>query len=106
VLRAIAGGRAVIVDARDEAEWRGENSPPIGRDYCPRKGRIPGARWLPWRAMFDSADGMARFAAPDRIRSRCEALAIAGHTPVIVHCFADVRASSVVLGLRAAGSRK
>ncbi len=33
----------VKLDVRDWDEWIGESSSPYGKDYAPRKGRIPGA---------------------------------------------------------------
>ena len=41
-----------ILDVRDVDEWIGESSSPYGKDFCPRKGRIPGAVWLEWYRMM------------------------------------------------------
>ena len=38
----------VLLDVRDVDEWIGESSSPYGKDYAPRKGRIPGAKWIEW----------------------------------------------------------
>jgi thiosulfate/3-mercaptopyruvate sulfurtransferase len=46
VLRAVEKGGAVLLDIRDAEEWIGESSSPYGKDFCPRKGRIPGAKWI------------------------------------------------------------
>jgi thiosulfate/3-mercaptopyruvate sulfurtransferase len=46
VLETIEKKNAVLLDVRDVDEWIGESSSPYGRDCCPRKGRLPGARWL------------------------------------------------------------
>ncbi len=32
------------LDVRDVDEWIADSSSPYGKDFCPRKGRIPGAR--------------------------------------------------------------
>ena len=34
----------VKLDVRDVDEWIAESSSPYGKDFCPRKGRIPGAK--------------------------------------------------------------
>ena len=40
---AALGTDTVLLDVRDIDEWIGDSSSPYGRDYAPRKGRIPGA---------------------------------------------------------------
>jgi 3-mercaptopyruvate sulfurtransferase SseA len=35
----------ISLDVRDVDEWIGGSSSPCGKDYAPRKGRIPGAKW-------------------------------------------------------------
>jgi hypothetical protein len=30
-----------------------------GKDFCPRKGRLPGAKWLEWYKLHDRKDGVA-----------------------------------------------
>ena len=42
VLERPPGSR--ILDVRDVDEWVADSSSPYGKDFCPRKGRIPGAR--------------------------------------------------------------
>lgn len=48
MLEALNDKETIILDVRDVSEWIGESSSPYGIDYCPRKGRIPGARWIEW----------------------------------------------------------
>ena len=43
---AIKERRIVKLDVRDVDEWIGESSSPYGKDFCPRKGRIPGSVWI------------------------------------------------------------
>ena len=43
---AVADPGVVKLDVRDVVEWIGESSSPYGKDFCPRKGRIPGFVWL------------------------------------------------------------
>ena len=45
---AVADPNIVKLDTRDVDEWIAELSSPYGKDFCPRKGRIPGARWIEW----------------------------------------------------------
>jgi 3-mercaptopyruvate sulfurtransferase SseA len=35
----------ISLDVRDVDAWIGDSSSPYGKDYAPRKGRIPGAKW-------------------------------------------------------------
>ena len=39
---AVKDPRTVKLDVRDVDEWIAESSSPYGKDFCPRKGRIPG----------------------------------------------------------------
>ena len=49
---AVADDAVVKLDTRDVDEWVGTSSSPYGKDFCPRKGRIPGARWIEWYRMM------------------------------------------------------
>ena len=49
---AIKERRIVKLDVRDVDEWIGESSSPYGKDFCPRKGRIPGSVWIEWYRMM------------------------------------------------------
>src|ERR1700761_2344199 len=58
MLAALDKPNIAILDVRDIDEWIGESSSPYGKDFCPRKGRIPGAVWLEWyRMMKPTAEG-------------------------------------------------
>lgn len=46
MLAAVNDPTIVKLDVRDVDEWIGTSSSPYGPDFCPRKGRIPGAKWL------------------------------------------------------------
>jgi thiosulfate/3-mercaptopyruvate sulfurtransferase len=52
MLDAVNNPAIVKLDVRDVDEWVGTSSSPYGVDFCPRKGRIPGARWLEWYRMM------------------------------------------------------
>mgnify|MGYP001765689853 CR=1 FL=1 len=103
MLAAVAGGGPAILDVRDVDEWIGDSSSPYGKDYCPRKGRIPGARWIEWyRMMKPTADG-PRFKAPDEILAECASVGLTPATPVYLYCFKGARASNTFLALKEAG---
>src|SRR5712664_1140696 len=67
MLAAVGKPGIALLDVRDVDEWIGESSSPYGKDFCPRKGRIPGAVWLEWyRMMKPTAEG-PRFKSKDEI---------------------------------------
>ncbi|WP_410473497.1 sulfurtransferase [Guyparkeria sp. TX1] len=48
VLAALERDDVVLLDVRDVDEWIAESSSPYGKDFCPRKGRLPDAKWIEW----------------------------------------------------------
>lgn len=92
-----------ILDVRDVDEWIGESSSPYGKDFCPRKGRIPGARWLEWYRMMKPTAGGPRFKSKDEILAECATVGITADTPVYLYCFKGARASNTFLALKNAG---
>jgi thiosulfate/3-mercaptopyruvate sulfurtransferase len=92
-----------LLDVRDIDEWIGESSSPYGKDFCPRKGRIPGAVWLEWyRMMKPTAEG-PRFKSKNEILAECATVGITQSTPVYLYCFKGARASNTFLALKNAG---
>ena len=59
MLAAVGKPGIALLDVRDVDEWIGESSSPYGKDFCPRKGRIPGAVWLEWYRMMKPTRGRA-----------------------------------------------
>ena len=58
MLAALGDDSIVKLDVRDVDEWVGTSSSPYGKDFLPRKGRIPGSKWIEWyRLMKPSAAG-------------------------------------------------
>lgn len=103
MLAAVEGGGAALLDVRDVDEWIGASSSPYGPDFCPRKGRIPGARWIEWyRMMKPGADGPVFKSGPE-VLAECLTVGITPETPVIVYCFKGARASNSYLILKEAG---
>jgi thiosulfate/3-mercaptopyruvate sulfurtransferase len=93
----------VLLDVRDVDEWIGDSSSPYGRDFAPRKGRLPGAKWVEWyRFMKPSAQGPV-FKSPDEVRAECATAGIAPSDTVYLYCFKGARASNTFLALKQAG---
>lgn len=94
----------VILDVRDRDEWQGLSSSPYGVDFCPRKGRLPGAVWVEWyRLMDEPPTGAPMFRSAEQIRTALEEIGIDGEKPVYVYCFKGARASNTLVGLKEAG---
>lgn len=100
---AIDDPEAVILDVRDIDEWIGTSSSPYGVDFCPRKGRIPGAVWIEWyRMMKPSAHG-PMMKSREEVLAECATVGITRDTPVKLYCFKGARASNTFLALKEAG---
>jgi thiosulfate/3-mercaptopyruvate sulfurtransferase len=103
MLAALADDSVVKLDVRDVDEWIADSSSPYGKDFCPRKGRIPGARWLEWyRLMKPSAQGPV-FKAKDEILAECHTVGVKPDTTVYLYCFKGARASNSLVALKEAG---
>jgi thiosulfate/3-mercaptopyruvate sulfurtransferase len=97
------GTRTVLLDVRDVDEWIGDSSSPYGKDFAPRKGRLPGAKWLEWyRFMKPSGQGPV-FKSPDEVRAECATAGISTSDTVYLYCFKGARASNTFLALKQAG---
>ena len=93
----------VLLDVRDVDEWIGESSSPYGKDFAPRKGRIPGAKWIEWyRFMKPSAQGPV-FKDPAEILADCRSAGISPKDSVYLYCFKGARASNTYVALKEAG---
>lgn len=100
---AMADEKAVILDVRDIDEWIAESSSPYGKDFCPRKGRIPGAVWIEWyRMMKPTAEG-PMMKSKAEVLAECATVGITTETPVKLYCFKGARASNTFLALKEAG---
>lgn len=102
-VKAVLGSETVLMDVRDVDEWIGDSSSPYGKDFAPRKGRLPGAKWLEWyRFMKPSPQGPV-FKSPDEVRAECATAGIAPEDSVYLYCFKGARASNTFLALKQAG---
>ena len=93
----------VLLDVRDVDEWIGDSSSPYGKDYAPRKGRIPGAKWIEWYRFMKPTGQGAMFKSPDEIRADCRTAGISPKDPVYLYCFKGARASNTYVALKEAG---
>ena len=100
---AVKDQRVVKLDVRDVDEWIAESSSPYGKDFCPRKGRIPGAVWIEWYRMMKPTPSGPMFKSSDEILAECATVGITPETPVIVYCFKGARASNTFVALEEAG---
>ena len=96
------GDDAILLDNRDQDEWLGESSSPYGKDFVPRKGRLPGAVWLEWYDLMDDAEVPA-FKPPQAIRDIAASKGISPDDNIIIYCFKGARASNTFVALRQAG---
>ncbi|MBD3803479.1 MAG: sulfurtransferase [Thioclava sp.] len=100
---AIDDPEAVILDVRDIDEWIAESSSPYGRDFCPRKGRIPGAVWIEWYRMMKPGPHGPQMKSGAEVLAECATVGITPDTPVKLYCFKGARASNTFLALKEAG---
>jgi thiosulfate/3-mercaptopyruvate sulfurtransferase len=100
VLNELEKGRVTLLDVRDVDEWIGESSSPYGRDFSPRRGRIPGAKWLEWYRMMKPN---GRIKSPDEVRAECLNVGMDFSKPVWLYCFKGSRTSNTYVALKQAG---
>lgn len=102
MLAALEDDSLVLLDNRDQDEWLAESSSPYGRDFVPRKGRLPGAVWLEWYALMDDGD-VPGFLEPEQIRALAAERGVTPDDDIIIYCFKGARASNTFVALRTAG---
>jgi thiosulfate/3-mercaptopyruvate sulfurtransferase len=100
---AVADPNIVKLDTRDVDEWIADSSSPYGKDFCPRKGRIPGAVWLEWYRMMKPTPNGPMFKSREEILAECATVGVTPATPVVLYCFKGARASNTFLALKNAG---
>lgn len=103
VVGAIGDSSIKLLDNRDKDEWRGISSSPYGIDFAPRKGRIPGARWIEWYRFMDTDQEIPHFKSPEEIRSVCAQVGLDVDDDIIIYCFKGARASNTYIALQLAG---
>jgi thiosulfate/3-mercaptopyruvate sulfurtransferase len=100
---AVADPNIVKLDTRDVDEWIADSSSPYGKDFCPRKGRIPGAVWIEWYRMMKPTPAGPMFKSSDEILAECASVGVTPKTPVVLYCFKGARASNTLVALKEAG---
>jgi thiosulfate/3-mercaptopyruvate sulfurtransferase len=100
---AVADPNIVKLDTRDVDEWIADSSSPYGKDFCPRKGRIPGAKWIEWYRMMKPSAAGPMFKSREEILAECASVGVTPKTPVVLYCFKGARASNTLVALKEAG---
>jgi thiosulfate/3-mercaptopyruvate sulfurtransferase len=103
MLAALDDPSIIKLDVRDRDEWMGESSSPYGPDFCPRKGRIPGAVWIEWYNFMESDGASAMFKSPAAILALCADVGITPESTVYIYCFKGSRAANALIALKEAG---
>lgn len=103
MLDAVKDVDIVKLDVRDIDEWIADSSSPYGKDFCPRKGRIPGAKWIEWYRMMKPTPAGPMIKSKEEVLAECATVGITPDTPVALYCFKGARASNTYLALKEAG---
>lgn len=103
MMAAVEDDSVVKLDVRDIDEWIAESSSPYGKDFCPRKGRIPGAKWIEWYRMMKPTAAGPMIKSKEEVLAECATVGIKPETPVALYCFKGARASNTFLALKEAG---
>ncbi len=100
---AALGSDTVLLDVRDIDEWIADSSSPYGKDFAPRKGRIPGAKWLEWYRFMKPSSLGPMIKSPDEVKAECATAGISTDDTIYLYCFKGARASNTFLALKQAG---
>ncbi len=103
MLAALGDASIVKLDVRDVDEWIGTSSSPYGPDFAPRKGRIPGAKWLEWYRLMKPTPSGPMFKSKDELLAELHTVGVKPETPVYLYCFKGARASNSLVALHEAG---
>ena len=103
MITAVDNPKVKLLDNRDEDEWRGISSSPYGVDFAPRKGRIPGARWIEWYQFMDASQEIPHFKSAEEIRAICAQVGLDINDDIIIYCFKGARAANTYIALKLAG---
>jgi thiosulfate/3-mercaptopyruvate sulfurtransferase len=109
VIEALDNPDIKMLDNRDKEEWLGLTSSPAGyypSNFVPRRGRIPGARWIEWHHFMEATDSISHFRSPQEIISICAQAGLYPSDDIIIYCFKGARASNTFIALRLAGFKR
>jgi thiosulfate/3-mercaptopyruvate sulfurtransferase len=103
VLASLSNPNIKLLDNRDRVEWTGESSSPYGVDFAPRKGRLPGARWIEWYNFMEREEGLPYFKSPEKVRALCAEYGLYPDDDIIIYCFKGARVSNSFVAMKLAG---
>ena len=103
MLLSLNNPEIIKLDNRDYDEWVAASSSPYGVDFCPRKGRIPGAVWIEWYRLMVPDSEVPVFRPKEEILEICNEVGITLDSMVYIYCFKGSRASNTLIALKEAG---
>ena len=103
VLDSLQDTSIKLLDNRDRVEWVGKSSSPYGVDFAPRKGRIPGTRWIEWYNFMERTGEIPYFKSPEKTRALCAEYGLYPDDDIILYCFKGARVSNTFVAMRLAG---
>ena len=103
MLKALEDNAIIKLDVRDVDEWIGTSSSPYGPDFAPRKGRIPGAKWLEWYRLMKPTAAGPMFKSQQELLAELHTVGVKPETPVYLYCFKGARAANSLVALHEAG---
>jgi thiosulfate/3-mercaptopyruvate sulfurtransferase len=106
MLKSLFNPDVIKLDVRDIDEWIGESSSPYGKDYAPRKGRLPNAKWIEWYRFMKPTPAGPMLKSPSEVLAECRTAGITPDKTVYLYCFKGARASNTFLALKEAGFDK
>ena len=106
MLKSLSNPDVIKLDVRDIDEWIGESSSPYGKDYAPRKGRLPNAKWIEWYRFMKPTPAGPMLKSPSEVIAECRTAGITPDNTVYLYCFKGARASNTYLALKEAGFDK
>ena len=103
MLKSLEDPSIIKLDVRDWDEWVGESSSPYGKDFTPRKGRIPDAVLIEWYTLMKPASDVPMFKSKEEIKEIAAKVGITPDSTVNIYCFKGARASNTFVALNEAG---
>lgn len=103
MLKSLDDPSIVKLDVRDWDEWVGESSSPYGKDFTPRKGRIPDAVLIEWYTLMKPTSDVPMFKSKEEIKEIAAKVGITPDSTVNIYCFKGARASNTFVALNEAG---
>jgi len=103
MLESLTNPEIIKLDCRDHAEWVGTSSSPYGPDFAPRKGRIPGAKWIEWYQTMHHKNYVAYFKEPEELKEIFLKEGITEESTVYIYCFKGARTSNMFIAMKLAG---